>query len=133
MSAKPGRPATAMEAMDAFGVDAVCEAIMDRKSLTLIASEAGTSLTTLLRWLDADSERSARVREARSAMGKIWDERAESVIEDAQDEFELKKAKELAHHYRWRSAKVAPRDYGDKIDLNHGGSIDANIRVTFED
>lgn len=30
-------------------------------------------------------------------------------------------------------AKWDPRRYGDKIDLNHGGSIDANIRVTFED
>lgn len=122
-----------MEAMDAFGVDAVCEAIMDRMSLTAIAERAGTSLTTLLRWLDQDLERSARVREARSCMGKVWDERAESVIEQAQDEFALKKARELAHHYRWRSSKVAAREYGDKIDLNHAGSIDANIRVTFED
>ena len=48
-------------------------------------------------------------------------ERAETEIRDSADEFELKKAKELAHHYRWKASKIAPRDYGDKLEVNNTG------------
>lgn len=119
---KTKRGAT-VEAMDNYGISRLCEAIIDRKSLTDIAAEAGASLTRLLVWIDADPVRSARVREARTATAKLWDEKAESRIDLAKDEFELKKAKELAHHYRWRAAKIASKEYGDKV------SVDANVDV----
>ena len=48
---------------------------------------------------------------------RVWDDRAEAVLRDASDLFELAKAKELAHHYRWRASKIAPRDYGDRTVL----------------
>jgi len=73
------------------------------------------SIGTLISWINGDSERSARVREVRIATARIWDEKAESGIENAGDPFELAKAKELAHHYRWRAAKIAPRDYGERV------------------
>lgn len=119
MAAKP----VAQMALDSYGLDAVCESIVDGKSLTHIAEEAGASLTRLLAWIDADPERSARVREARTSTARIWDEKAEAEIRAASDDLSLRKAKELAHHFRWRAAKVAPKDYGDKLDLNHGGNV----------
>lgn len=110
-------PATTREAMDAFGVDALCEAIGDEKSLTAIAKERGVSVGAMLVWVEADPERSARVREARSVMARAWDEKAERLLAEAADEFELKKAKELAHHYRWRAKAIAPKEYGDRTTL----------------
>lgn len=95
----------------------VCEFISDGLSLTAIAEKAGVGIATFLTWTELDPERSARVREARRLMARLWDEKAERVIEAAQDDFELKKAKELAHHYRWRAAKIAPKEYGDKLEL----------------
>jgi len=65
-------------------------------------------------WIEADPERSARVKQARMVMSRRWDEKSEAVLVNAGDDFDLKKAKELAHHYRWRAAKIAPRDYGDR-------------------
>lgn len=106
--------AVAREKLDALGVDAVCESIGDRNSLTAIAEQAGVSIGSLLTWIDADPERSARVREARASMARIWDEQAEAEIRQAGDDLSLRKAKELAHHFRWRAAKVAPRDYGER-------------------
>lgn len=110
-----GRPASAQEAIDTYGLDAVCEAIMTGGTLTFVAADAGVSLTSLLTWIEAVPERSARVREARAATGRLWDEKAETEIREASDEFGLKKAKELAHHYRWRASKISCREYGDKI------------------
>ena len=107
----------ASDKLDAFGVDAVCEAIGDAKSMTAIAQEIGVSIGSLLTWIEADTERSARVRESRAVMARYWDEKSEKVLEEAPDEFGLKKAKELSHHYRWRASKIAPRDYGDRMTL----------------
>ena len=109
------RGATAQAALDEYGLDAVCEAIVTGGTLTFVAADAGVSLTSLLTWIAADSERSARVREARATTGKLWDEKAETEIREATDEFGLKKAKELAHHYRWRASKISCKEYGDKI------------------
>ena len=108
------RRATAQAALDAYGLDAVCESIITGGTLTFVAADAGVSLTSLLAWVEADSERSARVREARATTGKLWDEKAETELRDAPDEFALRKAKELAHHYRWRASKVSVKEYGDK-------------------
>lgn len=114
---KPPREyeAPAQGKLDAYGVDAVCNDIADRKSLTAIAEAVGVSIGTLLTWLDKDPERSARVREARRVVARLWDEQAETEIRAAGDDFELRRAKELAHHYRWRAAKVAPAEFGDKL------------------
>ena len=52
-----------------------------------------------------------------------YDELAQAGIETARDPFELARAKEMAHHYRWRASKVNPGEYGEKLDLNAKVSI----------
>lgn len=116
-------PATAAAKLDRFGIDAVCEAIADRESLTSIASRVGVSIGSLITWLDADPERSARAKEARRATARAWDEAAEATLAHAEDEFGLKKARELAHHYRWRASKISPAEYGDRIQQEHSGAV----------
>ncbi len=117
--------------LDAYGVDALCSDVSDTKTLTAIAQERGVSIGSLLAWIEADPERSARVREARARTARLWDERAEEEIRLAPDEMALKKAKELAHHYRWRAAKIAPRDYGDKLEVDnkHSGSVGFSLTI----
>ena len=43
------------------------------------------------------------------------------MIAAAKDALALGKARELAHHYRWRASKIAPRDYGDRMAVTGGG------------
>jgi exopolyphosphatase/pppGpp-phosphohydrolase len=120
-AAKVAKSLTAVEKIDAFGLAAICEAILQPKPQRVIAEDLGVSSGSLVAWIAADPERSARVREARAQTALMWDDKATHVIEEAKDQFELAKAKELAHHYRWRASKIAPREYGDKVDVNHGG------------
>jgi hypothetical protein len=110
----------ARDKLDAFGIDALVEAILSPLPQHEIARQVGVSPASLVEWIAADGERLARAREARAQTALMWDDKATAVIEEAQDQFELAKAKELAHHYRWRASKIAPREYGDKVDLNHG-------------
>lgn len=107
--------------LDAIGIDAICASIADLKSITQIAQEAGVSIGAFCAWLESDTERSARAREIRSQTARFWDEKAETEIAAAGDPFALSRAKELAHHYRWRASKIAPREYGEKIQAEHSG------------
>jgi hypothetical protein len=95
----------------------ICRRISDGANLTDIARQEGVSPGTLSEWIESDPERSARARAARILAARVWDDKAASVIEEARDVFELAKAKEMAHHYRWRASKIAPRDYGDRTVL----------------
>lgn len=121
---KGGRPPVVRDALEEFGVDALCSAISERETLTAIAERVGVSLGSLLAWIEAVPDRSARVREARQAMARVWDERAEVEIREATDDLGLRKAKELAHHYRWRASKVS-KEYGDRV--THAGDPEAPI------
>jgi len=128
-SAKPTKkPTSADEKLEAFGIDALCEAILDR-SMTEIAGTIGVSMGKLIAWIAADDNRSARAREARIMSARMWDEKAVTEIEQACDPFELARAKELAHHYRWRASKIAPRDYGDKVTQEHTGADGGPVQI----
>ena len=119
---KPNKPSAAQQTLDKYGIDAVIDDIAERIQLIGISRKVGVSMTALMNWINQNEERSARVHDMRRQMAKIWDEEAERGIKEAPDEFELKRAKELAHHYRWRSSKTAPREYGDKLSI--GGAED---------
>ena len=121
--------APAKARIDAIGIDALAQKIADGMSMTGIAAEVGVSIGTLLVWVDQDPERSARAREARIMSARIWDERAEAGIESASDPFELSRAKELAHHYRWRASKIAPREYGDKVSAEVTGADGGPVQI----
>jgi hypothetical protein len=110
--------------------DEIIARIEAGEMLTAIAQSLGVDRANFNKWLKSDELRSARAHEARISASAAWDEKAEHGIEAAADPFELSKAKEMAHHYRWRASKIAPKVYGDKIETTHevGDSIRAVVR-----
>lgn len=113
---------TKLETLDDIGIDSICASIVDGISMREIAENSGVSQGRLIDWLMSDPERSARAREARARSAAIWDDKAAEEIRLADDPFKLSRAKELAHHFRWRASKIAPREYGDKLAV--GGAAD---------
>jgi hypothetical protein len=97
-------------------------------TLTHVADSVGVSIGTLISRVDADSDRSARARQARARTARMWDEKATTTIELAADQFELAKAKEMAHHYRRRASKVAPREYGERVVQEVVGVNDGPVK-----
>lgn len=124
------RPPVAMAALNDFGADRICELVRDGVSLTEISERVGVSKGSLLRWMHEDLDRSARIHQARRETAWHWDEEAEKTIRRAQnDQGELTRARELAHHYRWRAAKINPQ-YGDKTAVtNADGTGDLVINI----
>ena len=126
---------TIADRIEAFGIEAICERLSNGMTMTALAEEIGVTVGKLSQSIASDEEHSARAREARIHAARIWDEKALSVVEQALDPFELARAKELAHHYRWRASKTAPKEYGDKVTQEHtganGGAIQVASTVTF--
>ena len=133
-------PPVAREALDAFGIDALCDLIADGVSLTAIAEKIGVAKGSLLTWISAESDRSARVTGARRATAWHWDELAESEIRNARLTSEgIAQARELASHFRWRASKIDPR-YGERVqnqqldrDGNPTDPVVPVVHVTFSD
>jgi len=123
LAKKPPAPMySAVKKLDVFGIDALVAELIAGNSLTGIAKAQMVGVASLISWIEADAERAALAREARAQSAKIWDEKAEYVLQIAGDPFELAKARELASHYRWRAKAVAPRDYGEKVTNEHTGA-----------
>jgi hypothetical protein len=116
---KQAKPLTPWQAWCARpdALDDLCSRIEGGETLTGIAKSVGGSIAMLSRWIAAEADRSARAREARIAAAASYEERALDEITSAADPFELAKAKELAHHLRWKASKADPGRYGDKLDL----------------
>lgn len=108
---------------NAESVETLCERIIAGESLTQIAQSLGASVSSLTAWIAADDERSARARGARVASARTYDDMALDEIRAASDPFALAKAREVASHLRWRASKIAPTDYGDKIEHEHKGGV----------
>ena len=126
----------AQAALNAVGIEGICRMIYDGKPLVKIARELRLSQGSLIAWLAADPERSARAKEARRATAQMWEEKAERVISLAKTPLALAKARELAHHYRWRASKINPADFGNKVQAElsgpEGGPIKSEAVVSVE-
>lgn len=109
--------------------DEVISAIENGNSIARIATQLGCNRSVLWRWLEADEQRSARSVRARQIAAGAWDEMAQKGIEDAKDPFELSKAKEMAHHYRWRASKIAPKVYGEKTETTLTGPDGGPVQI----
>ena len=97
-------------------IDDLCARIEAGESQSEISRSFGIDEKALRYWIATDDTRRARVRAARAASAQTWDERAERLLEESSDPFELSRAKELAHHYRWRASKMSP-DYADRVKV----------------
>ena len=98
-------------------IDDLCARVIDGESYRSVALSLGVSHSRVRDWIDADPARAARARDARVSAARAYDEAALEGILSARDPFELAKARDAAHHLRWRASKVAPKDYGDRIDV----------------
>ncbi|SAL12038.1 hypothetical protein AWB64_00468 [Caballeronia sordidicola] len=117
--------------LDEIGIDEIVRMILEGDQMHVIARAFKCSPGMLTQWISKDDKRSACAREARAATAQMWEEKAETVLKDAKDAFELAKARELAHHYRWRAAKINPRQFGEKVDVGIGGIAGApSVKVS---
>lgn len=113
-----GRPSTYSEAI----ADDICERIIDGGALYRICQTDGfPSEGTVYRWLEEHEgfrEKYARARELQQ------DREADHIVVIADETEDPQKARLQIDARKWRASKLAPKKYGDKLDLNHTGTIE---------
>lgn len=99
----------------------ICEEIASGKSLRFIISAEGMPAErTVFDWLANDSSFSQQYAHAREKQADFY---ADEIIEIADTETDASKARNRIAARQWKASKLVPKKYGDKLDLNHSGSI----------
>lgn len=110
------QPARAIEALDKLGIDALCDQIVDGLSYAEICAKLEISKASIVNWLAADSDRSARAKEALRLSAQGEDDKAETIL--FRKDLDPTIRRELAFHYRWRARVRNPKDYGEKVQID---------------
>lgn len=105
----------------------ICDELIEGRSMRDICAAPGMpNRTTVLRWMDADEAFAAKCARAREMQADYMDD---LILDTANactaDTAQADKVKISA--YQWRASKLAPKKYGDKLDLNHGGGVQVAI------
>lgn len=121
---KTGRPSKYSDEL----AEKICEKIANGRSLRSICAEDGMPTTsTVCKWLIENKEFSEQYARAREKQADYF---AEEIIEIADsvpaDSAEVAKAKLQIDARKWKAAKLAPKKYGEKLEL------DADMRVKVE-
>jgi len=132
---------TTRDLMEAIGFEVIVELIAKGKSLRNICACPDLHITpgihaerrTLMRFLTATEQRAAEFEKARHLAAMEFDEKADRLITDAKDEFDLKRAAHRAHHFRWRAERISP-DYNPtkKVAVSGGVTVNMNIKYGVE-
>ena len=110
---------------DRLDIDVVCVLLEQGWMQAAIARKLKVQPADLSVWL-RDEQRSVRAREARARSAANLADKAEQVLTAARSPLALGKARELAHHYRWKASKMNPGEYGDKVQAQ----VDLTAQVT---
>ena len=103
-------------------IAAILALISSGKSLRKACEQEGVPPSTMSRWIEEEgiSEQYARAMEGRA------DAVFEDIIEIADNpdpNADVQRDKLRVDTRKWAVARMAPRKYGDRLDLNHGGDM----------
>jgi hypothetical protein len=116
--------------------DAICELVASGESLRKASDAVGVTHPTFLRWCNESRKLADQYARAREIGADVSFDALEDLKEDTPERgptgtvdagwvawkrLQIDTAK-------WSLSKKAPKKYGDKLDLNHGGEMKINIQ-----
>lgn len=118
-----GRPSTYSDDL----ASRICERMAEGESLRKICAEKGMpAKSTVFKWLgehEAFSDQYARARIAQA--DKYVDELVDIADEGKNEDAQILRLRMDAR--KWAASKLAPKKYGERLDLNHSGGMSVNI------
>ena len=105
--------------------ETICQRIAEGESLVDILKEKGMpGYSTFMRWLSEDEQLRENYARAREAQGDADADKINHIARGVlSGEYDPSAANVAINALKWTAAKRQPKKYGDKLDLNHGGSI----------
>lgn len=140
--AKRGRPLTYTREIS----DRLLELVASGRSVRSASEEVGIRNPTVFEWVNKDvdgfSERYACAREAQAEVhaGEILEildtkptqvvtTKADGTVETKDDPAHVAWLKNRADGRKWIAAKLKPKTFGDKLDVEHSGAIDIGAHL----
>lgn len=128
-----GRPS----AFSAEIADAICERLIGGESLrTICGDDAMPAASSVFKWLRQHPDFAEQYARAREAQADALVEDIIEIADDGRSDFRvdgqgnervdaehIQRSRLRVDTRKWLMAKLAPKKYGDKIDLNHGGAV----------
>jgi hypothetical protein len=124
----------------------ICTLLEEGKSLRAAAKEIGFAASTVLLWEDNDPEFAERYARARLIGYKLLADEILEISDDGRndtytddegnkrtDQDVIARSRLRVDSRKWMLAKMLPKVYGDKLDLNHSGSIAVPREMTEAD
>lgn len=118
---KKGRPIERANPQDV--VEEICDRLIDGESIRSICEDPSMpGLNTFYRTMAKDEDfRNAIARARELQQDAIIDSTIDLADSATPETVQVAKLQIWAR--QWRAAKLAPKRYGDKMDINHGGSV----------
>lgn len=112
-----GRPSDFSQGL----ADAICERIADGESLRTICSAVDMpNNATVFRWLAANRDFSDQYARAREDQAESLADEIVKIADEAED---ANVARLRVEARKWVASKLKPKRYGEKLELEHSGSI----------
>ena len=78
----------------------------------------------IARWAGEREVFAAAIARARAYGAEALVKKAEEGLVEANGRDNIYKARELANLYKWRAARLNPKDFGDTLDVNVAGTVE---------
>lgn len=125
-SPSPKRPVGRLSLFTEELADSICERIANGESLRQIGGTNGMPIeSTIHRWIIQDPDFASKYARARERQGDLMDEE-QMVLKHKLESGEVDPAagRVILGILQWRAAKLAPKKYGDKLDIQHSGNVE---------
>lgn len=86
--------------------------------------------TAFYKWINADRDLERRYVQAREDQA---DTLADEIVHIADTCKDPKKARLQIDARKWNAAKLRPKKYGERLDLNHSGNLTVQVQDSFDD
>ncbi len=112
-------------------VDSICARIGAGESLNQICKEKGLpKRTTVLGWMQKHPYLNDKYAKARLVQADFY---ADQIIEIADNpKIEYQRARVMIDARKWKACKMHPRNYGDKVAIDHSGTIETMSKEQVE-
>lgn len=114
----------------------ICEQLAEGRSLRAICAQEGMpGKSTVMRWIEDIAEFRDQYARARERQAEHYLDEIIAIADDAAQDLAEVEGREVVNHEviqrsrlrvdtrKWAMSKLAPKKYGDRLDLNHSGDI----------
>ena len=133
---------TAQDKLNAVGIEEVCRLTAECIPQRTIAANIGVSWATFVKWIDDDQARSEHYARAREAQADKLAEDILAIADDGRNDTYLTdngaatnqdviaRSRLRVDARKWLASKMAPKKYGEKVDLTHANPDGTALNLT---